>query len=131
MCLDTKHYRCCCCSLTTATYIFGVLQIIALIAYAIQGNWTAAALQAGISACYVAFFIKPESACVRKLVFLVQLIGQIIELVVITIVTFMAASAVDALEDAAAESAGTQSQSAGAKMIWILYAVVAIIIVSI
>ena len=69
MCVDTQNYTCCCCSLTTATYILGVLRLIATIAYAGQDYWASFACQLIITIMFIMVFINPNDARTRKILF--------------------------------------------------------------
>ena len=82
MCVNTTNYTCCCCSLTTATYIFGVLQLIATIAYAGQDYWASFACQLVITLMFIMVFINPNDARTRKILFYGVSVGQAISICV-------------------------------------------------
>jgi len=88
MCVDTHHYRCCCgcLSLTQATILLGILQLIATISYAIAGQWVNFSVSALISLIYIMVFCKPYDVSVRKILYYLILCGQLVGLVTFVIV---------------------------------------------
>ena len=90
MCVDKEHYTCCCCSLTTATYVLGVLQILGTISYACWGDWISFCISAVVSLVYLLIFMDSSNPNYRKLIFQLNAIGLVCSIIVLTVVFILA-----------------------------------------
>ena len=88
MCVDTENYTCCCCSLTTATYVLGLLQLFGTISFASQDYWSSFACQLIITLLFIMVFINPHDPRTRKILFYGVSIGQAVSICV-TIAIFL------------------------------------------
>ena len=86
--VDTKNYKCCCCSLTTATYCLGAFQLIATACFAAVENWISFGFQLVISLMFITVFVNPNEARTRKILFYAVSIGQLVNIIV-SIATFL------------------------------------------
>ena len=80
MCVNKDNYTCCCCSLTTATYILGILQLLGTIAYASTSQWPSFTCQLICTLCFIMVFVNPNDSRTRKILFYCVSIGQLISI---------------------------------------------------
>ena len=71
MCVSTGNYKCCCgcMSLTAATITLGALYLLGGIWNAIIGNWLGFAFDVAIAGVFSLVIFKPNSICIRQLIF--------------------------------------------------------------
>ena len=93
MCVDTQNYKCCCgcMTLTQATIVIGVLYLIGTISEAIMGQWAAFVWYLIMTLLFGMVIAKPYDASIRKLIYYISLILDIlgaIGLVIFIIIAF-------------------------------------------
>ena len=89
MCVNKEHYTCCCCSLTTATYILGVFQILGSVMLALTDQWATFAVSALTSLCYILICMDKHSVVYRKWLFQLVSLGMIINILCLIVVYFI------------------------------------------
>ena len=89
MCVDKEHFTCCCCSLTTATYVFGCFTGLATVMYIVSGMWINFALSLFMTCIYIAICIKPSEPTWRKMLYYTSLIGWILTIVIFLVVCIL------------------------------------------
>ena len=89
MCVNTEHNTCCCCSLTTATYVLGVFQILGTLSLACTENWGSFAISAVTSLFYILICMDKHNVDYRKWLFQLVSLGMIVNIVFATIVFFI------------------------------------------
>ena len=95
MCVDTHNFRCCCglFSLTTATLIIGALNLIGMIASAIESQWITFAFYGVFVVLFSFVIIKPHNAGTRKIIYyLYAIFAALFVLAVIVGVIYIFAS---------------------------------------
>ena len=101
MCVDKHHYKCCgSCSLTTATLILGALYLLGTIAYAVTQQWVSFSISLILTLLFVMVLVKPGDIGVRKLIFYLVTIGQIIGTVALILVFIILMATDDWVKDA-------------------------------
>ena len=80
MCVDTQHYKCCCgcMTLTQATILIGIIYILSAILDAIVGQWINFVFCLVVGLLFGMVIFKPYNEGVRKLLYYLYLILQII-----------------------------------------------------
>ena len=90
MCVNTENYTCCCCTLTTATYILGVFQVLGTIGYLITDQRGAFVVSSLTSLCYILVCMDSKNASYRKWLFQLVTLGIVLQVILLLIFYFIA-----------------------------------------
>ena len=109
MCVDKHHYKCCgSCSLTTATLVLGCFYLLYTIGCAVSQQWVSFAIGLVMTLLFVMVLVKPNDIGVRKLIFYLISIGQVIATIALILV-FIILMATDGWYDEARDNCYEQS----------------------
>ena len=88
MCVNIHTLKCCCgsCSLTTATIVLGILNLLGTVAYGVAMNWTSFAISLIITLLYLMVVVKPYDVYTRKILYYTVMITGAIGVIVLAIV---------------------------------------------
>ena len=113
MCVDKHHYKCCgSCSLTTATLVLGVFYLLYTIGCAVSQQWVSFSIGLVMSLLFVMVLVKPNDIGVRKLLFYLIMIGQVLATVA-CILVFIILMATDGWYDDAIDNCNDASDEHG------------------
>ena len=88
MCVNTHTLKCCCgsCSLTTATIVLGILNLLGTVAYGVSMNWYSFGISLVITLLYLMVVVKPYDVYTRKILYYTVMITGAIGVAVLAIV---------------------------------------------
>ena len=86
-CLDKQNYTCCCgCTLTTGTWILGILIMIEMIFSFIYGQWLSAVSQAILVVPFILTMFDKHNVTYRKFLFYLYVAAFVLWLIVMIII---------------------------------------------
>ena len=78
MCIDKEANTCCCgCSLTTATWIIGFLDLLSLVSQGFSHNWLGVGTSGAVCILFILTVIKRNSVTIRKYLYWVYYVLSI------------------------------------------------------
>ena len=92
MCIDKKHYKCCCgCSLTASAAIIGVFQLVSALASAYRRFWLAFGLELAMVILVSLIILDKHSVAKRKIAYYYYLTTSILVTLALIIFTVLLA----------------------------------------